>query len=231
MPFEIEPTLLGYRINQNGCVLSEILKLPGATNSVFDVLAAATAVMASGREVALLGFAGGGMIAPLRKAGSDLRVRSVDLTRQGYELFNRVSAEWCGEVEFDEDDAVKWLRAKRPEFDVIIEDLSIPVSGDVEKPAICWEVLPDLIRRKLRPGGVVIANILRSAGMTWGEFAPLFASGHKRALVIHLREFENRILIAGEFEHSAAWVSRRVRACLQAIGSDQADQFRVSTLA
>ncbi len=231
MPFEIQPTLRGYRINQNGCVLSEILKEPGATNSVFDVLAAATAVMAPGPEVGLLGFAGGGMIAPLRKAGSDVRVRAVDLSRQGYDLFSRISLDWCGDVNFRECEAVEWLARGEPRFDVIVEDLSVPISGDVEKPEICWQVLPSLIRSRLQAGGVVIANMLKSAGMTWPEFAPLFAVGHRRALVVHLREFENRILIAGDYPQSAAWVSRRLRACLKGIGSDQADQIRISTLA
>jgi spermidine synthase len=230
MPFEIQPTLRGYRINQNGCVLSEILKRPGATNSVFDVLAAATAIMAPGRAVGLLGFAGGGMVAPLRKAGSDVRVRAVDLSRQGYDLFHKVSASWCDDVEFTEGDAVKWLQEGGRDFDVLIEDLSVPVSGDVEKPEICWTVLPQLIRSRIRPGGVVITNMLRSAGMTWPRFMPPFAEGYRRAVVVHLREFENRILVAGNFSQSTGWISRRLRKCLAAIGSDQASQFRLSTL-
>ena len=230
MPFEIQPTLRGYRINQNGCVLSEILKQPGATNSVFDVLAAATAVMAPGPEVAMLGFAGGGMVAPLRKAGSEACVRAVDLARQGYDLFAKVSSGWCGAVEFEEGDAVEWLRNQSRPFDVLIEDLSVPVSGDVEKPAVCWTVLPPLIRSRIRPDGIVISNMLRSAGMSWPVFAPLFAEGHRRALMVHLKEFENRILIAGNFEQSAVWVSRRLKACLQTIGSDQSEAFHISTL-
>jgi len=229
VPIEIQPTLRGYRIRQNGCVLSEVLRRPGPTNSVFDVLAAATAVMAPGPEVGLLGFAGGGMVAPLRRAGCKARIRAVDLSRQGYDLFARLSSSWCGSVEFTEGDAVAWLKERRGGFDVVIEDLSVPVSGDVEKPEISWTELPGLIRSSLRPGGVAITNLLKSGGMNWGEFTGRFTGGYRRALVVHLREFENRILIAGDFDHSAAWVSRRLKVCLRKIGSDQAEAFRVST--
>ncbi|NIP94518.1 MAG: hypothetical protein GWO24_14175, partial [Akkermansiaceae bacterium] len=64
----------GACLEQHGCVLSEILEEPGSTHSVFDVLAAAVAVFSPGRRVAVLGFAGGGMMAPLRKLGGDHEV-------------------------------------------------------------------------------------------------------------------------------------------------------------
>ncbi len=230
MAFEVQRTLRGYRMKENGSVLSEILSGPGATNSVFDVLAAAVAEFSPGPEVGLLGFAGGGLIAPLRQAGSTQTVHSVDLDRRGYELFQKVSASWCGPVSFVQADAMDWLRSRRGRFDAVIEDLSIPVPGDVEKPDICWTSLPPLIRQSLKPGGTVILNMLKSSGMNWPTFMPLFANGYEQRYAVHLTEFENRILIAGSLGLSASMVSRRLRRCLRMIGSDQADQFRISTL-
>jgi len=229
MAFEVQRTLRGYRMKENGCVLSEILSEPGPTNSVFDFLAAAVAEFSPGHELGLLGFAGGGMIAPLRKAGSDLEVHSVDLDLRGYELFRKVSSAWSGSVCFTQADALAWLQQRRAQFDAVIEDLSIPVPGDVERPEICWQGLPPLTRQSLKPGGLLVVNMLKSAGMNWGQFTPLFAKGYADRFVVHLAEFENRILIAGNLNVSAATVSRRLRKCLRTIGSDQAEQFRVST--
>ena len=229
MSYEVETTRRGYRLNQNGSVLSEVLAAPGATNSVFDFLAAASVVYAGAGEVALLGFAGGGMIAPLRASGAATVVHGVDLDAAGYELFRRVSESWCGSVSFALENAVTWLERQEARFGVIIEDLSVPTEDDVVKPDVSLGVLPPLIREKLRPGGVVVTNMLKPRGTKWEDFMPAFAGGHRQALVIHLREFENRIMIAGDFDHSARLLSIRLRRVLRAIGSDQAEQFSVRT--
>ena len=76
---KIERTRRGARIIDDDVVLSEILARPGPTHSLFDVLAAAVAAFAPGPRFAMLGFAGGGMIAPLRAMGCDIPVRAVDL--------------------------------------------------------------------------------------------------------------------------------------------------------
>jgi hypothetical protein len=48
--------------------------------------------------------------------------------------------------------------------------------------------------------------------------------------MVHLREFENRLLVAGDFEQGARWLSVRLRDTLELIGSDQADQFYVRSV-
>ena len=57
------------RILDGPDVLSEILDHPGPTDTMFDVLAACVAAFAPGPRVAILGFAGGGIVAPLRAMG------------------------------------------------------------------------------------------------------------------------------------------------------------------
>jgi len=230
MSVEVQSTWRGYRLKQNGSVLSEILRQPGATGSIFDVLAAATTVMTPGPDIGLLGFAGGGMIAPLRATGCRELIRCVDLDPDGHELFHHLSKKWCGEIAFDEGDAVAWLRGQRRKFDVLIEDLSVPVTSDVEKPKVSWTALPGLIRKRLKPKGVVITNMLASAGMPWKSFETLIAGNQPSAYVLHFDEFENRIMIAGDLDQSAQWISRRLRKCLAKIDSLQADRFRVRTL-
>ena len=230
MSYEVETTRRGYRLNQHGTVLSEVLATPGATNSVFDFLAAGAAVFAPQGDVGLLGFAGGGMIAPLRKGAVGARISGVDLDAAGHDLFRRVSGDWAGEVTFACEDAVRWLERQSGGFDLVIEDLSVPTEDDVVKPDISMGRLPALIRSRLRPGGAVITNLLKPRNLSWDQFTPPFFAGHRSALVIHLREFENRILLVGDFEITARWLTFRIRRFLRAIASDQAEQFYVRKL-
>jgi hypothetical protein len=77
------------------------------------VLAAAVVVCAPGPRVAMLGFAGGGMMAPLRKMGGEHAVSAVDLDDAGHRLYSGIVGDWGGELEFTRGDAVKWLRGQR----------------------------------------------------------------------------------------------------------------------
>ncbi len=81
--FQVKPTKIGLRLSQHGVVLSEMRTSPGPTHSVFDVLAAALAVLAPNQRIGVLGFAGGGMLAPLRGLGVTGPVEAVALERTG----------------------------------------------------------------------------------------------------------------------------------------------------
>ena len=119
---KIERTKRGARIRDDDVVLSEMLAEPGATHSLFDVLAAAVAVLARGPRIAMLGFAGGGMVAPLRAMGCDHPLHCVDLSAEAEPIFRELSSVWAGDVVLDIEDAEAWLLKRRGKFDVIIED-------------------------------------------------------------------------------------------------------------
>ena len=87
---ELQRTPGGARLLQNGSVLSEVLSQPGPTDSVFDVLAAALN-LSKGTHAGILGFAGGGVIAPLRAMGGRHTISGVDLDESGYKLFRDIS--------------------------------------------------------------------------------------------------------------------------------------------
>ena len=114
----VERTCRGARLVQNGSVLSEVLAVPGATDSVFDVLAASVIQFSPADRVGLLGFAGGGIIAPLRAMGCGHIISGVDLDSTGYKLFCKLSSRWKGEVRFEEGDAAEWLRSGCDRFDL-----------------------------------------------------------------------------------------------------------------
>lgn len=220
----------GVRLLQHGCVLSEILREPGPTHSVFDVLSAALAEFSPGSRVGLLGFAGGGMLAPLRALGGEQAIEAVDLDPSGYQLYREVVGAWGGTVRFTEGEAARWLRSRRRRFDTLVEDLSVPVEGDVVKPAVSWEELPELMVRRLQAGGLIVSNLLPTPGIGFaemecrvGRLAP--------ACVVELDRFHNRILLQGRPVGSARETGRRLRGALRRLGSRLAEQVAVRSVA
>lgn len=223
-------TRRGARMEEDGLILSEILAQPGPTNTLFDVLAVSVAALARGPRTLLLGFAGGGMIAPMRALGFGHPVEAVDLSLEGESIFRELSTPWCGQVVVHEAEASAWLRRQRRAYDVIVEDLSAPTPQGTTKPPVALEVLPALMARHLRPTGLVVVNVLPVPGMPWTQLLPRLAAPHARARVIVLDDWENRVLLLGETLEPAREISLLLRRSLTAIGSSEAGAFSVRTL-
>jgi len=223
-------TRRGARIVDDDVIVSEIVAEPGPTHTLFDVLAACVAVLAPGPRFALLGFAGGGMIAPLRALGWTHPVAAVDLSREGEKLFRTLAGAWADDVRVDEADAVAWLRAQRTRWHVICEDLSVPSPAGTVKPYVSFDPLPQLVQSRLAPRGVAITNVLPLPGTSWPSMLARIAHPHRQALVTTLEEYDNRFVIAGDDLPDAREASRRVRAALRALGSNQSHQVAFRTL-
>lgn len=223
-------TSRGARLVDQDVVLSEILDRPGATNTLFDVLAACVAALAPGPRFGLLGFAGGGMIAPLRAMGFQGPVQAVDLSRAGEDVFRSLSADWAGTVRLEEADAADWLRRDGEAYDVLVEDLSVPGPSGTIKPYCSFDELPALVRARLRPGGVAITNVLPLPGTSWDALLMRIAFPHPHAIALSLDEYENRFVLVGAELPPAKEASRRVRAALRGIGSNQAGRLSFRTL-
>lgn len=220
----------GLRLSEHGVVISELHTTPGPTHSVFDVLAALIDVLAPVGRVGVLGFAGGGIMAPLRHLGVESKIESVDLDRTGYDLFRQHCPGWARNVKWQQADALAWLREQPPDFGLLMDDLSVPRDGDVVKPAITWNILPALIRQKLRPGGIAVFNLLIPWGGTWNPALARMAGGFHTGQVISLDGFENRILIAGESLASARQLGALLRHALRRLGSRQVGQVHLRTV-
>lgn len=226
----VTPTEHGLRLSQHGVVLSELRTSPGPTHSVFDVLAASIAVLAPPGRVGVLGFAGGGMMAPLRALGVTASIDSVDLERSGYDLFRKHCPHWADGVSWQQADAVAWLRQQPRGFDLLMDDLSVPQDDDVFKPAISWEVLPELISARLRPGGFGVFNLLPAPDRTWKTDVKGIVDQFGAARLIYLEDFENRILITGDALPAARALGTQLRQALQQLHSRQAERIRVRTI-
>lgn len=227
----VRPTRDGFRLSQHGVVLSELRVSPGPTHSVFDVLAALVAILRPRGRIGLLGFAAGSVMAPLRALGVTARVEAVDLDRSGYELFLGNCRAWAGDLAWTQADAVTWLNGVQGGFDTLVDDLSIPISGDVTKPSISWEVLPSMIRDKLAVDGIAVLNLLKPEGRAWVDALCRLAGLFPRACVVHLDAFENRLLVAGRELPPAREMSEKLRCALRRIQSRQAKRFQVRNFA
>jgi hypothetical protein len=217
----------GVWMEQHGCVLSKVLAQPGPTHSVFDVLAAAVVVCSPGPRVAMLGFAGGGMMAPLRKMGGEHAVSAVDLDDAGHRLYSGIVGDWGGALEFTRADAVKWLRGQRRKFDAIVEDLSVPTDGDVVKPEVSWQVLPGVMRRKVKAGGLTVMNLLPTPGVTWDEMMIACRRDDVPGCVVAFGEYYNRVLIQGKMVEETRVTGGKLRKALRGMGSQIAEGMTV----
>lgn len=218
----------GIRFEQHGSVLSELPRQPGPTHSIFDVLAAAVHLFAPGPRLALLGFAAGGMIAPLRRFASEHVVSGVDLSDRGYQLFCEVASGWRGSVSFERADALAWIRSREQQFDAVVEDLSVSRANDIVKPAVCWGDLPAAIYSKLAPRGLSVVNLLPTPGITWNDL--IASCSVARGVLVQFEHFHNRILITGAMVGDARTAGRNLRATLRILGSETADSIEVRTL-
>lgn len=224
---KIAATRHGLRLSQHGVVISELRTTPGPTQSVFDVLAASIAVLTPPGRIGVLGFAGGGMIAPLRGLGVSAAIDTVDLDRAGYDLFCGHCPVWAAGVNWQQSDAVAWLRRQPRAFGLLLDDLSVPQDGGVFKPSISWKVLPELMRQRLRPGGFAMFNLLPAPGGNWKSDLAGIVALFKTARIIHLDDFENRIVVAGDTLPSARELGAQLRQALRRLRSRQAGRIRV----
>lgn len=224
---KISSTKTGLRLSQHGVVISEMRTSPGPTHSVFDVLASLIVILKPTGRVGVMGFAGGGMMAPLRALGCSSTIHSVDLDRSGFDLFHKHCSSWAGPVDWSHSDAAEWLRQQPRTFDLLMDDLSIPENGDVFKPSISWGTLPKLIRARLQPDGIAVFNLLKPPQGSWDSHLQKITAEFGMALVIHLDRFENRILIAGRNLPSARALGSSVRTHLAKLRSTQAKEIHI----
>jgi hypothetical protein len=227
---DITRTKHGLRMSQHGVVISELRTSPGPTHSVADVLAALIGALKPAGRIGVLGFAGGGMQAPLCALGVAMKIDAVDLDRSGYELFRRHCPEWITRVNWRQADAVEWLCSQPANFDMLVEDLSVPSDGDVFKPSITWEVLPELIHDRLLPGGIGVFNLMPPPSGIWIREIEWMAETFGEARLVSFDDFTNRILVAGKAVPPARELGALLRAALRRIRSRQVERIHVRTV-
>ena len=226
---DITSTEHGLRLSQHGVVISELRTSSGPTHSVADVLAGLISVLRPEGRVGVLGFAGGGMQAPLCALGVETTIETVDLDRSAYELFCEHCPEWIPRVNWHHADAVAWLCEQPADFDLLVEDLSVPGDEDVFKPSITWEVLPGLIHDRLARDGIAVFNLMAPPSGIWIRELEWMAGLWPMARIVSFDDFTNQILVTGKELPPARELGALLRSALRRIHSRQAGRIRLRT--
>lgn len=166
-----------------------------ATGSVWDALAAPLLWLPPRRrqKVLILGLGGGSAARLVRSVAPRARIvgveRSAEVIRAAERWFDLREIG----VEVVNEDARRFLSRSRAAFDVVIEDVFVGSARTVRKPQ--WmldEGLPSAARR-LRPGGLLVANSI--------DETPAVARALRRAFPaavrIEIDDFDNRVLVGG----------------------------------
>jgi hypothetical protein len=220
----------GARLEHAGHVVSQMRATPGPTHSLFDLMAACVSALAPGPRLALLGFGGGSIVAPLRALGWNHPIEAVDLSLDAALAYSRVASARLGDVRVTLRDAAAWLRSQRKRFDAIVEDLSLNVPGDLAMPPVCFDPLPKLIAARLSTHGVAVVNVFSPGPLGWNaRLRRLVPAGH-RAAILEPDDFDHRLLLLSRQLPEARTLSTHIRATLRAIRSRQASRFAVRTL-
>jgi hypothetical protein len=91
-------------------------------------------------------------------------------------------------------------------------------------------VVPDLIQRRLKPDGIAVFNLMSPPGGRWREGLAGITRSFPAARIIHLDDFENRILITGRELPPAQFLGTRLRQVLRQLRSRQARRVHVRSL-
>lgn len=227
--YEIVETRQGFRLLQHGCILSDVRTTPGPTHGFFDVLAAWVHTFAPGPDCLILGFAAGGILAPLQALGHPLRITAVDLDDQAYQLWKSRCDPAPLTVDFHAAEALAWSRSHKKKYDLILEDLSVPIGEDVFKPAISRGPLPACLHQLLRPGGAYVANLLKTADTCWKDWIHPQAGSARHVLIGKLSEHENRFLAVPRKTVPARTAQLQVLEALRQMRSRMEESLTVRT--
>ncbi len=230
MTIQITRDRHGASVKDGPILLSRVLSRPGATDTLFDVLAAAISCLCKGPRVAVLGFGAGGLVAPLRAMGCGCTIEGVDLWQEGELLFRELCDDWAGPVEFSCREAGSWLKQGRRTYDLVLEDLSEPHPElGACKPWASFQEFPEIISRKLDSDGAALFNLLPWPGTSWKAILSRVSSPWPEARVIEFSDYENRLLLAGKALESAPSLSRKISTALGSISSSLRGRYSLRT--
>ncbi|MEM7232516.1 MAG: hypothetical protein AAF517_10095 [Planctomycetota bacterium] len=217
---------------ERGVVLSETLHRPGKTDSLHDVLAATLAAFCGpGGRCAVLGFAAGGLVAPLRAMNCNASIAGVDLDSRGPALFRNISSFPIEDVCVECADASDWLFEQPPHYDVILDDLSIAHDTEqVAKPETSWRTLPELMSERVRDGGTCVLNLLPEHRADVSADFRRVSSPFRRAATVHFDDYENVFVLGSNSLPPIEECRRILVSALERIGSNQSRRIRVNAI-
>lgn len=114
-------------------------------------------------SVLILGLGGGTVARQLRTFCPTIRVVGVEIDPGVVDLARR-HLHLAGDIEVHVADAYDWLARSVDHFDVVIDDLFLTGATDVVRSRVPEGDTLALLRRRVAPGGVVVANLITDVG-------------------------------------------------------------------
>lgn len=136
------------------------------TGLAWDNLAAAALLRPAGppKSILMLGLAGGTAFRVLRHLLPDVELVAVDIDPEIVELAREHMHLDELDIEIHLTDAYGWLKKNKRRFDVVIDDVYLAGKTDVFRPH-AWSVQHlDSLRRAVKSGGLLAANLVTGPG-------------------------------------------------------------------
>jgi spermidine synthase len=136
------------------------------TGLAWDNIAAAALLRPAGapRSILMLGLAGGTAMRVLRHLLPDCRLVAVDIDSEIVALAELNMELGRLGIEVHIADAYQWIAKCREKFDVVIDDVYLAGRDDVFRPGKSDARQIAALRRVLKPGGLVLANLVNGPG-------------------------------------------------------------------
>lgn len=136
------------------------------TGYSWDALSAAALLRPAGppASVLLLGLGGGTVTRQLRALLPDVRLVGVEIDAGVIELARTYMELDPQKVEVHVEDAYAFLERTRERFDVVLDDLFLTGPNDVVRSRVPQGETLALLRDRVAPGGLFVANLITDAG-------------------------------------------------------------------
>lgn len=172
------------------------------TGLAWDNLAAAALLRPDGppRSILMLGLAGGTAMRILRHLLPDCRLVAVDIDSEIVALaaLNMRLDELGIEIHFA--DAYRWIAKCKERFDVVIDDVYMAGSDDVFRPGKSDTRQISALKRLLKPGGLVLANLVNGKGhrAIQSRTRTAFREGFGVVRSVTTHDSQNETLVGGD---------------------------------
>ena len=223
---EVRENRYGRELIVDGTFASLLRPGLASTGSVWDAIAAPALALPPERRrrFLILGLGGGSAARVLRAVAPRAEIVGVEIDGAVLRAARRHFELDALGVEVVRDDALAVLARGRRRFDAIFDDVFIGRGDAAHKPP--WLPHPghDLARRRLVPGGLLVANTLDEAPFV----ARSLAAAHPSVVQLEVADFDNRILVGGPEGLAASPLRRAIAG--SAVLRDTLAVLRLRTL-
>ena len=136
------------------------------TDYAWDAITAAALLRESAppRSMLMLGLGGGTAVRQLKYFVPPIRVTAVEIDADMVDLARRYMGLDDLNINVVVDDAYRYIETCDETFDAVIDDVYLGGASDVFRPQAHDDALMEQLRARLKPGGILLANLVTGSG-------------------------------------------------------------------